>query len=136
MMRFTSTLAVLVLALLLAPCNSAFAQANVNRIALKSGESTEMGKVYWIIRPANCRSTLEKLDGVDVLESPPNVKVELREEMVKPVACPNKVPGATVVVSVTDVEAPTHGTLIYRVKYKTRDGDRTASWKYRISLYP
>jgi hypothetical protein len=34
------------------------------------------------------------------------------------------------------VSEPTEGKLVYRLKYKTKDGDRQTSQSYQVSLYP
>jgi hypothetical protein len=114
----------------------AHAQIKVSDIALKSGESAEMGKIYWIVRGGTCKSTLEKIESIEILEGPPELTVTVREEMVLPNECTKKVPGGMVVLSAKDVKAPVHGKLVYRVKYKTKDGDRQSSYIYNVALYP
>jgi hypothetical protein len=114
----------------------AYAQIKVSDIALKSGESAEMGITYWITRGANCRSTLEKIEGVEVLEGPPELTITIKEEIVLPNDCAKKVPGGRVVISVKDVTAPYHGKLVYRIKFKTKDGSRQSSYIYNVALYP
>jgi hypothetical protein len=112
------------------------AQVKVSDIALKSGESADMGMIYWITRGANCRSTLEKIKGAEILEGPPELAITIKEEMVLPRNCATKVPGGKVILAVSDVKAPFHGRLVYRIKYQTKDGDRQSSYTYNVSLYP
>jgi len=114
----------------------AFAQIRVNAIALKSGESTEMGPIYWITRGANCRSTLEKIEGVEILEGPPELSIKIVEQPVLPNDCTKKVPGGIVILSAGDVTAPVHSKIVYRIKLKTKDGDRQSSFIYTVALYP
>jgi hypothetical protein len=38
------------------------------------------------------------------------------------------VPGGTVVVSAKEVKEVSHSKLTYRVKYKTKDGDRQSTY--------
>jgi hypothetical protein len=128
--------AAVVAALICLGAPGALAQSNVRAIALKSGETTEMGKTYWIIRGPTCRSTLQKIEGVEVLEGPPELTVTVREEQVLPDNCGRKVPGGIVIISAKDVKTPVHGKLVYRIKYKTKDGDRQSSYIYDFALYP
>jgi hypothetical protein len=46
------------------------------------------------------------------------------------------VPGGKVVATAKDVKEPKEAKLTYRVKYKTKDGDRQTSKVYTISLFP
>ena len=50
--------------------------------------------------------------------------------------CVDKVPGGTVVVTAKGVNEALEGKLTYRLKYKTKDGDRQTSQSYLISLFP
>jgi hypothetical protein len=68
----------------------AYAQIKVSDIALKSGESAEMGITYWITRGANCRSTLEKIEGVEVSKAPPNSRSRLRKKWYYQMVAPRK----------------------------------------------
>ena len=113
-MRTSSTLLATILAL-------GASSASSQEIALKSGESADLSAVYWI---ANCKSTLKNFAGVDVLGGPASVKASLREEEVfaRRQNCPDKIPGATLVLSVGDVSEPFDGTVRLRVQYNTIDG--------------
>jgi hypothetical protein len=75
---------------------------------------------------------------LEVLESPDLVTLSLREEKVVPrrFNCSNPVPGGTVVLTAKQVNARVDGKLTYRIKYKTKDGDRQTSTVYNLSLYP
>jgi hypothetical protein len=133
-MRFCS-IAIMVLAqvCLVLPPGSAFAQSL--RIALKSGESVDLGPVYWV---ANCRSIMVGLPEVEILEGPPGLMLSLREAMVLPrrQKCPATVAGAVLTATAKDVKEPIEAKLTYRLKYKTRDGDRQRSNIYDVSLFP
>jgi hypothetical protein len=104
-------------------------------IALKSGESTEIGSVWWV---AHCRSIVVGLPEVEILEGPPGLTLSLKEAMVIPrrLNCTNEVPGAILVATAKDVTEPVQGKLIYRIKYKTKDGDRQRANTYNVSLFP
>ncbi len=68
------------------------AHAQNSRIALKSGESVELGQVYWVAR---CRSIMVGTPAVEVLEGPEEVTLAIKEGMVLPrrLNCANEVPG-------------------------------------------
>lgn len=113
---------------------AAHAQSTL-RVALKSGESVDIGPVYFI---TNCKSIVIGRPEVEILEGPPEVTVSIREEMVLPRVqnCAQKVPGGTVVLTAKDVTASKEAKLTYRVKYKTKDGDRQRGAVVNVSLFP
>jgi hypothetical protein len=51
------------------------------RIALKSGESAELGLVYWI---TNCASIMVGNPEIEVLEGPPELTLSFKTGMVLP----------------------------------------------------
>jgi hypothetical protein len=116
-------------------CAGAHAQSNPRSIVLKSGESTELQQVYWI---SNCRSVMVGTPEIEILEGPQEVTLALKEGMVLPRRqnCANQVPGGTVVATAKDVKEAKEGKLTYRVKYKTKDGDRQTGHVFNVSLFP
>ena len=113
---------------------SAQAHAQQN-IAMKNGESLELGNVWWVI---NCRSIMVGLPEVEILEGPPGLTLSIKEAMVLPrrLNCARQVPGGILVATAKDVTDPVQGRLVYRIKYKTKDGDRQLSSTYGVSLFP
>jgi len=105
------------------------------RIALKSGESAELGLVYWI---SNCASIVVGNPEIEVLEGPPELTLSIKPGMVLPRAqkCAKPVRGGTVIVTAKDIDEPKQATLTYRIKYKTKEGDRQRSVVYNVSLFP
>jgi hypothetical protein len=105
------------------------------RIALKSGESTELGLVYYL---SNCASIMVGDPEVEVLEGPPELTLSFKPGMVIPRAqkCAKPVRGGTLIVTAKDIDEPKQATLTYRVKYKTKEGDRQRSGVYNVSLFP
>lgn len=105
------------------------------RIALKSGESTELGLAYYI---SNCASIMLGNPEVEVLEGPPELTLSFKPGMVIPRAqkCAKPVLGGTITVTAKDINEPKQATLTYRVKYKTKEGDRQRSVVYNVSLFP
>jgi len=102
-------------------------------IAAKSGETVDVRPVYGAYR---CRSVLVAPPEVEVLQAPPELKLSVREDMVTPLNCQNKVKGGFVVATVGDVKQATEGKVTFRVKYKTKDGTRQAGYVYNVSLLP
>jgi hypothetical protein len=105
------------------------------RIALKNGESAELSPVYYV---SNCRAIMVGLPEIEILEGPAEVTLAIKEGMVLPrrFNCANRVPGGTIVATAKDVKEPVEAKLTYRVKYKTKDGDRQTSNVYNVSLFP
>ena len=105
------------------------------QFSLKSGESADLDPVYWV---EGCSSTLITVVGVDLLEGPSGITLSVRREDVLPrrQGCTNKVNGGVVVASVKDVSAPVHGTLKYRVRYKTQSGSNQSTHTAQFALYP
>ena len=104
-------------------------------VALKSGESVEVGNVYYAI---NCRSLLKSAPEVEVLEGPPGVTASIKEGMVLPRVgnCAKRVPGGTLVLTAKDIEDPSYTPLTLRFIFKTKDGERKLSHVFNLSLIP
>jgi hypothetical protein len=135
-MRFTAIVAPFVLVGAgLASHSPANAQDTLRRIAVKNGESVDLGTVYYV---SNCRLIMIGMPDIEVLEGPKNVVLSIREEPVLPrrQGCAAKVAGGTVVLTAKDVTEPAEAKLTYRVNYKTNDGPRQTSQAYIVSLFP
>jgi hypothetical protein len=104
-------------------------------IALRSGESTELTKLYYV---ENCTSMLKSIPEAEIIDGPPAVTVSVREDMVLPRAqgCAKPVKGGTLVMSAKDIEDPSYTPVTVRITYKTRDGDRKLSLVINLSLVP
>jgi hypothetical protein len=105
------------------------------RLAVKNGETVELGTAYYI---SNCKSIALGKPEVEVLDGPKEVALSIKEGMVVPrkYNCAKPVAGGTVLLTARDVAEPLDSTLTYRVKYKTKDGDRQVSHVYKLSLFP
>lgn len=104
-------------------------------VALKNGESTELQPVYWVI---NCASIMIGSPEVEILEGPAELTLEIKEGMVLPRRqnCAKPVPCGTLVATAKDVKKSSQAKLTYRIKFRTRAGDRQESHVYSISLFP
>jgi hypothetical protein len=105
------------------------------RIALKSGESAELQIVYWIRR---CASILVGNPEVEILEGPAELTLAIKPGMVLPraQACAKPVQGGTLIVTAKDIDERKQATLTYRIKYKTKEGDRQQGGVYNVTLFP
>jgi hypothetical protein len=115
---------------------AAHAQANVPDIALKSGETLELGSVYFI-QLQNCRSLLLATPGAEILEGPQGVTVTVREGEVVPRAgnCAKKIQGGTLLLKAPQqINDSGFARLVIRVTYKTKDGERKESLIYDLTL--
>jgi hypothetical protein len=126
---------IVVLSLLSATSFAWPAMVRAEEITLKSNETAEINTIFWI---SQCKSVLKSIAGVDILESPPGITLTIKEEVVnvRRQNCEAKVPGGKVIATVRDINAPVSGTLRYRVRYKTLDGDRQSTHSVNIFLYP
>ena len=107
----------------------------IRRLVLKSGETQELHTIYWV---ANCRSIMQGLPQIEVLESPAELSLTIKEGMVMPrrQQCAKPVKGGTLVLAVGTVSESKEEKLVYRVKYKTLDGERQTASAYVVSIYP
>jgi len=114
---------------------AANAQDALRQVAVKNGESIDLGTVYYV---SNCKSIMIGLPVVEVLEGPSSVALSIREEPVLPrrQGCAAKVAGGTLVLTAKDVTETAEAKLTYRLNYKTKDGPRQSSAALMVSLFP
>ena len=105
------------------------------RVAMKSGESVDLGQVFFI---SNCRSIVIGQPEVEILDGPEEVTLSIRPEMVLPRSykCAKPIQGGILVATAKDVKDSSQSQLTYRVKYKTKDGNRSLGGVYNVSLFP
>jgi hypothetical protein len=112
---------------------AAQAQQAPRRIALRSGESTELRNFYAV---QHCRSILIGTPVLDVLEGPEELSVSFQEGAKLPSKCTMPVPGGTVIATAKQLKAPKDAKLTVRLKFKTKIGERQTSSSYIVSLFP
>lgn len=105
-------------------------------IALKSGESTEIGDVYYI--SPNCKSLLKGTPEVEILDGPPGVTAAVNTAKIVPRSwgCASPVAGGKLIVSAKDIQEYSYTRMVLRINYKTLNGDRQRSENINITLYP
>jgi len=109
------------------------AQPAPRRIALKSGESTELRNFYAV---QHCRSILIGAPVVDVLEGPEELTVAFKKGAKLPTKCTVPAPGGTVIATAKEIKTPKEAKLTIRLKFKTTIGERQTSNSYIVSLFP
>jgi hypothetical protein len=105
-------------------------------IALKSGETAEIGNLFWV---ANCRSLLNGPMTVEVLEGPPDVTASIKDQKIVPHAqnCAKPVAGGVLLLTAPkEVKERKQAKLILRVKYPTVDGERQKGHDIDLTLVP
>jgi len=107
----------------------------IQSVALKSGESVEVGDLWYAI---NCRSILTATPTAEVMEGPSEVAVTVKEAMVVPRAqeCNKQVKGGKLVFTAKDVDEYSTSKLTVRITYKTKDGETQRSSSYNVTLFP
>jgi hypothetical protein len=110
-------------------------QMNTQSLALKSGESTEVSDLYWVV---NCKSLLTATPEVTILDGPPGVTATVTEAMVTPrfQQCPKAVTGGKLNVMAGKIEDQSNSVMTIRIRYKTRDGVRDKSMTFTVALFP
>jgi hypothetical protein len=108
----------------------------VHNIALKSGESAELGDVHYI--PHDCKSLLKGAPEVEVLDGPPGVNAAIKEDKIVPrtLGCTKPVPGGKLILTASEIEEYGRARMVLRIKMKTTQGDRQYSKDVNISLIP
>lgn len=111
-------------------------QIPVRNIVLKNGESTEFGDLWHISR--DCKSLMSGTPQVEIMEGPPGVTVEIRPAQVVPreLSCANPIAGGKLFIAARGVEEYSRSTMVLRVTYKTRNGDRQRAEHISVTLFP
>jgi hypothetical protein len=109
---------------------------SVKNVALKSGETIEVGDVFLI--SADCRSLLTGTPEVEVMDGPPGVAVTIKQAMIVPrgFGCAKAISGGKLIITANEIEDYSHTRMILRIKYRTRDGDRLRSEHINVTLFP
>lgn len=111
-------------------------QRATSDIALKNGESTEFMDLYLI--STDCKSLLVGMPDVEIMEGPPGVSVAAKPAKVVPRAhsCANAISGGKLTITANGIEEYSRSTMVVRITYKTRSGNRQRSHNIRVTLFP
>jgi hypothetical protein len=109
---------------------------DVDDIALKNGESTELAQVYAIA--SDCISLLKDTPTVEILDGPPGVSAAINEAEVVPreLGCASPVAGGKLIISASGIEHYSRTRMVLRINLRTQVGDRQVSRDVNISLFP
>lgn len=110
--------------------------AEAENIALRGGETADLGGVWWI---SNCQSILKSTPVVEVMEGPADLSVAVKAQKVLPrtAKCAKQVDGGELTVSAApDIKVREQGKLFLRIKYATKDGERQKSREVNYTLFP
>ena len=109
---------------------------SVLNVALKNGESIQLGEVFYI--STECRSLLTGTPEVEIMDGPPGVAVTIKKAMVVPrsVGCAKEIPGGKIMISANDIEDYSHTRMVVRIKYPTKSGDILRSRHINVTLFP
>jgi hypothetical protein len=116
--------------------NAQTIQISVRNIVLKNGETTEFGDLWLISR--DCKSLMISTPEVEVMDGPPGVVVEVKPAKVVPrsSSCANPIAGGKLFIAAKGVEEYSNSTMVLRVIYKTRSGDRQFAQHVQVTLFP
>jgi hypothetical protein len=109
---------------------------NVHNLALKSGESAELGDVYYI--SGDCKSLLKATPEVEILDGPPGVTAAIKEDRIVPrgFGCTKPVPGGKLIITASEIEEYGRARMVLWIKMKTSVGDRQHSRDVNLTLIP
>jgi hypothetical protein len=139
-MSIASKTALIVASLVLSiVCGGAQAQSiqfTVRDIGLKSGESTELGDVWFI--NTNCQSMLKATPQVEILDGPPGVTAVINAAAVVPrgYSCAKPIAGGKLVIAAHDIDDYSYTRMVLRINYKTSVGDRQRTENINLALFP
>jgi hypothetical protein len=104
-------------------------------LAIKNGETLELGRLYFI---SSCKSILNSPPTAEILDGPPQLSLSVKEAQVQARAqgCAKPVPGAIMSLTAKDVTEIATGRVILRIKYSTKDGDRSRSDTLNVTMVP
>ena len=105
-------------------------------IALKNGESTEVGDVYFI--STDCKSVLKATPTVDILDGPPGVSATINPADVVPTgySCAKPIRGGKLVITAKDIPMYSHSRMTLRINFSTLTGERQRAENFYITLFP
>ena len=109
--------------------------AQSTHLVIKSGESVQLHDVIWV---RNCASIIVGTPEIEVLEGPAELTLAYKPGMIIPRAqnCAKPVQGGTVIATAKEIKEPVEAKLTYRIKLKTKIGDRQEGRVFNVSLFP
>jgi len=104
-------------------------------LAIKNSETLEVMPLYY---HTGCKSLLTKPPSAEILDGPPQLSVSVKEKQVLARAqqCAKPISGGILQITAKDVTDLATSTVIVRIKYTTKDGDRFRSETLRVTMVP
>jgi hypothetical protein len=107
--------------------------------SIRSDETLPLKPVTWI-NTATCAPMLVSIEGVDVMEGPPGITLQIRPQKV-PLSSASCAPGAEqdggmVMVTAGKVTSRTEGLLTYRIRMTSPSGPVQTTYRARVILFP
>jgi hypothetical protein len=109
--------------------------------SIRGGETLRLRTLGWIT--SECVSTFSSLEGIDVLEGPPEVTLKFEPGQVNLVTtagkvCPKPLPGGNIMITASkDITEQKEADLTLRVRIKTKQmSGATATSRYHLLLFP
>lgn len=108
---------------------------NLPSISLKSGETLEITDLWYSVQ---CQSQLKSAPTAEVLEGPPEIAVSVKKAMVVPreQGCSEPIEGGKLYVAASEIADYGISKLTIRITFDTKDGERTVSEIYNVTLFP
>jgi hypothetical protein len=123
-------------ALSVAPVQAQTIEPRAISIALKNGETAEITNVFFVGH--NCRAMTTATPEVEVLDGPPGVSAVIKPAMVTPrgLNCSKPISGGKLYFEAKEIGDYSHSTMVVRITYKTKEGDRQRSQNFNVTLFP
>ena len=108
-------------------------------LSMKEGDTLQVRVVTLVT--ASCYPLFLSLEGIDILEGPPEISLKFEPGMVHTFTtsrdCPKPVTGGTVMATAAkDIAARKDTLLTFRVRFKTKQGQSQNTARYRVLLFP
>ena len=102
---------------------------------MKSGETLEITDLWYSVQ---CQSQLKSAPTAEVLEGPPEIAVSVKKAMVVPreQGCSEPIEGGKLYVAASEIADYGISKLTIRITFDTKDGERTVSEIYNVTLFP
>jgi hypothetical protein len=109
--------------------------------SIRGGETLQLREFGWIT--SECVSIFGSLEGIDILDGPPEVTLKFEPGQVNFVTtagkvCPKPVPGGKIMITASkDIAEQKEADLTFRVRVKTKRGsENTSTSRYHLLLFP
>jgi hypothetical protein len=109
--------------------------------SIRGGETLQLRELGWIT--SECVSIFGALEGIDILDGPPEVTLKFEPGQVNFITtagkvCPKPVPGGKILITASkDIADQKEADLTFRVRVKTKRGNEsTLTFRYHLLLFP